>query len=121
MPQRHDRPDLRVRHEGRVEDREKVVVHELEAGAVLDVHVRVQELLHPLVLGLVVADGEHETLGVQLALYLCRLCARSTGRAAEGIKAGSEIGGPFVAAAIVAALTQAIWHNKNEITYRVDV
>lgn len=56
-----------------MEDGEEVVVHEAQPGAVLDVHVGVEELLDPLELGLVVADGEDEALRVQLAFHLGRL------------------------------------------------
>jgi len=70
------------------------IVHEAVAGAALDVHVGVEELLDPLKLGPVVPHGEDEALRVQLALHLRRLKAAATPTATKSVR-GLRLGFAF--------------------------
>lgn len=75
-------------------DREEVVVNVALTGAVLDVHVQVQELLDSLELRLVVSHRQHEALGVQFPLDLGRLrrSMEQTIKRAEKVKSKSQTG-----------------------------
>lgn len=66
----------------------EVVVNVALTGAVLDVHVQVQELLDPLELCLVVSHRQNEALGVQFPLHLGRLrrSIEQTMKRAEQVK-----------------------------------